>query len=61
MNKSFDLGWESHGKKHPYYGKSMSPNFPGPPQFSIYEKCDEANHRMMEIRWEKSTHTMGKV
>ena len=22
------IGWESNGKKHPYYGKSMSINFP---------------------------------
>ena len=25
------IEWESNGKKHPYYGKSMSTNFPGSP------------------------------
>ena len=25
------VGWESYGKNHPYYGKSMSTNFPGSP------------------------------
>ena len=25
------VGWESNGKKHPYYGKIMITNFPGSP------------------------------
>ena len=25
------IGWESNGKKHPFYGKSVSTSFPGPP------------------------------
>ena len=27
----YTIGWESNRKKHPYYGKSMSTNFPGSP------------------------------
>ena len=70
------MGWESNGKKapilwekyeyqfprsspydefcclFPYYGKLM-----GKPMYFPY---DEVYHRM-GIRWEKSTHTMGKV
>ena len=29
--RMYTTGWESNGKKHPYYGKSMSTNFPGSP------------------------------
>ena len=29
--RMYTTGWESNGKKHPYYGKSMSTNFPDSP------------------------------
>ena len=29
--KKYTIAWESNGKKHPYYGKSMSINFPVSP------------------------------
>ena len=60
---------------HPYYGKSMSTNFPQLPIrwvllhfLELWEidgethafPCDEIYDRM-GTGWEKSTHTMGKV
>ena len=55
-------GWESHGKKHPFYGKSMRTNFPDLPHsigfadFSnamenlmrkpMHFPCDEVYYRM---------------
>ena len=29
--RKYTTGWESNGKKHPIYGKSMGTNFPGFP------------------------------
>ena len=65
------------GKKYPYYGKSMSTNFPGffliwwvLLLFSVlWWEIDGKTHAFhiwwiyhrMGIRWEKTTHTMGKV
>ena len=69
-------GWESNGKNHTYYEKSMSNNFPGSPPydgldclFPCYGKlmgkhmhfpCDEVHHGM-GIWLEKSTHIMRNV
>ena len=32
----YTIGWESNGKKHPYYGKSMSINFPINPHTMVF-------------------------
>ena len=64
------------GKKHPYYGEKYEYQFPGFPPYHgfwcIFLCCGkfmgkpihfpyaEVYHRM-GIRWEKSTHAMGKV
>ena len=64
-------------KKHAYYEKSMSINFPDFPHTKgfvalhftvLWEIYEETHHfsyaevyHKMEIGWEKSTHTMGKV
>ena len=47
----YTIGWESDGKKYPYYGKSMSTNFPGFPHtmgfvafFSVLWEIDGKIH-----------------
>ena len=32
----YATGWESNGKKYPYYGKSMVTNFPGFAHFMVF-------------------------
>ena len=72
----YTIGWKSDVKKVPILWEKYDywfPRFPPPDRFccifSYYEKLmgkpmpfpyDEVYHRMA-IRWEKSTHTMGKV
>ena len=72
----YTTGWESNGKKHPYYGKSMGTNFPGFAHLMVFAEfshtienwlenpyispCNEEYHKM-GFGWEKSTHTMRKV
>ena len=69
-------GWESNGKKHSFYGKSIRIKFSGLLHFMGFDDfsnamgnlirkpmhfpCDEVYHRM-GISREKITHSMGKV
>ena len=62
------------GKKHPYYGKNLSTNFPDPSHMmnfvafsrtlgNCWENPCISHITMYTIgwEWEKTTHTMGKV
>ena len=46
------IGWESNRKKHPYYGKSMSTNFPGSPHtMGFAEYYWEPISQSFPIQW----------
>ena len=48
----YTIGWESNGKKHPYYGKGMSANFPGSPHtMGFVEYYREPISQAFPIRW----------
>ena len=72
----YAIGWESNGKKRPYYGKSMSTKFPDFLHTISFVAFSHTvgnlwrnsciSHmlkytRGWESNWKKSTHTMGKV
>ena len=75
MDFPYDEVYHKMGKNYPYYGKSMITNFQGFPIhgfcwiFSYYGKLMGKPvyfpyveiYQRMGIKWEKSTHTMGKV
>ena len=41
-------GWESNGKKHPFYGKSMGTNFPGLPHLMGFDDFSNAMGDLMK-------------
>ena len=61
----YTTGWESNGKKHPYYGKSMGTNYPGSAHLMPFAefchaienwlKNQQISHLMKSaIRWESN-------
>ena len=49
----YTIGWESNGKDHPYYGKSMSTNSPGSPHtMGIVGYSLEPISQTFSIRWD---------
>ena len=48
----YDLGWEYNRKNNPYYGKSMSNNFPGSPHtMGFVEYSWEPISQALPILW----------
>ena len=44
----YTTGWESNGKKHPYYGKSMGTNFPGFAHLMVFAEFSHAVGNWLE-------------